>query len=103
MDISAIYGILKRGGYCASQIDFSTNWLGRSPRYYSHLIASRQEPGLGTLLALEWRLSNRLKDQPEVRQFLRDLRSHITTRSIVDQSIRGKRLERVKVTVGSAF
>ena len=56
MNILEIYKIIFALGLSQSQIEFSEIWLGRSPRYYSHLIASGNEPGVATLVALNNRI-----------------------------------------------
>ncbi|WP_152529620.1 DUF6626 family protein [Aliihoeflea sp. 2WW] len=91
MDIRTIYETLNKLGYANSQVEFSRFWLGRSARYYSHLIAAGREPGLGTLVALEWRLMTLLDGQPRICGLLEDLRNHISSRSITDQPTHGKR------------
>jgi hypothetical protein len=83
MDIRTIYETLHDLGYTSSQVEFSKDWLGRSTRYYSHLIACAQEPGLGTLVALEWRIRMRLQSEPRLATTLEALRKHIDTRAIV--------------------
>ncbi|WP_442880213.1 DUF6626 family protein [Aurantimonas sp. A2-1-M11] len=50
------YKQLLAEGFTRSQVHFSAVWLGRSPRYYSNLIATRREPGVATLNALSCRL-----------------------------------------------
>lgn len=54
--IGNIYCELHEIGLVGSQVEFSEMWLGRSKRYYSHLIATGQRPGLGTLVVLQLRL-----------------------------------------------
>lgn len=56
MKIKDIYEALRADGLTSSQMEFSRIWLGRSPRYYSHLIAVDREPGLATLCGISWRL-----------------------------------------------
>lgn len=56
MEISKIFELLQAQGVTKSQMEFSRIWLGRSARYYSHLVATGREPGLATLCALNWRL-----------------------------------------------
>ncbi len=56
MNILEIYDLIFALGLSQSQIEFSEVWLGRSPRYYSHLIASGNEPGVATLVALNSRI-----------------------------------------------
>ncbi|WP_373289367.1 DUF6626 family protein [Rhizobium wenxiniae] len=40
MKITLIYESFKEFGLTQSQLEFSRIWLGRSPRYYSHLVSS---------------------------------------------------------------
>jgi len=52
MTVKEIYERMSAAGIASSKMEFSRIWLGRSPRYYSHLIAKRREPGVATLSAL---------------------------------------------------
>lgn len=61
MDIEDIYERMRELGLAKSQMQFSAIWLGRSPRYYSHLMAIGRQPGLATLIGLEWRLEQLLE------------------------------------------
>ena len=54
--IHELYASLMRAKLTNSQVHFSTVWLGRSPRYYSNLLATRREPGVATLLEFNLRL-----------------------------------------------
>lgn len=56
MKIDEIFEEVRAQGLTKSQVEFSRIWLGRSARYYSHLVATGREPGLATLCALSWRL-----------------------------------------------
>ncbi len=60
MEIRFIYEQLYEAGLVRSQMDFSAVWLGRSDRYFSHLLATQREPGLATLSALLIRLERML-------------------------------------------
>lgn len=64
MTVKEIYEQMSASGLASSQMEFSCIWLGRSPRYYSHLIAKRREPGVATLSALIWRLDALLARTP---------------------------------------
>lgn len=64
MTVKEIYEQMSASGLASSQMEFSRIWLGRSPRYYSHLIAKRREPGVATLAALIWRLDALLARTP---------------------------------------
>lgn len=90
MDVECLYWQFRELGLARSQVEFSQVWLGRSPRYYSHLMAECRQPGLATLTALRWRIARLVAElQPSV---LRDqlerievsLAESIELRSIVD-------------------
>ncbi|WP_373279276.1 DUF6626 family protein [Aurantimonas coralicida] len=89
MKISDVYRELSSAEFARSQLEFSEIWLGRSKRYYSHLLAEGREPGIGTLIALEGRLRRQagIAVQPEDRELLRRLgqrlRLHIETRGLI--------------------
>lgn len=90
MRVLDIYTKLADAGFARSQVEFSEVWLGRSKRYYSHLVAEGREPGLATLIALEGRLRRQAGTQPEsssrnrLLEMSDELRSVIATRSVVD-------------------
>lgn len=84
MDIRTIYETLNKLGYAKSQVEFSRFWLGRSARYYSHLLATGREPGVGTLSALEWRLSTFLSEQEDVAHMRSAIRASVTRRSVIE-------------------
>lgn len=85
MKIKDIYEALRTDGLTSSQMEFSRIWLGRSPRYYSHLIAIDREPGLATLCGISWRLKRmRLDNYPALLDFQRKLASEIERRAITD-------------------
>lgn len=56
MKIKEIYETLCDLKLTDSQMQFSRIWLGRSPRYYSHLVAVGRDPGIATLCGIKWRL-----------------------------------------------
>ncbi|CAH0343150.1 DUF6626 family protein [Rhizobium sp. CECT 9324] len=85
MKIKEIYEALRADGLTSSQMEFSRIWLGRSPRYYSHLIAVDREPGLATLCGVSWRLNRmRLENYPTLLDFQQRLGSEIERRAITD-------------------
>ncbi|UXT41647.1 hypothetical protein FY137_10800 [Agrobacterium tumefaciens] len=85
MKIKDIYEALRADGLTSSQMEFSRIWLGRSPRYYSHLIAVDREPGLATLCGISWRLKRmRLDNYPALLGFQQKLASEIERRAITD-------------------
>ncbi|AQS61039.1 hypothetical protein AGRHK599_LOCUS2073 [Rhizobium rhizogenes] len=85
MKIKDIYEALRADGLTSSQMEFSRIWLGRSPRYYSHLIAVDREPGLATLCGISWRLKRmRLDNYPGLLDFQRQLAREIERRAITD-------------------
>ncbi|UXT49609.1 hypothetical protein FY136_10305 [Agrobacterium tumefaciens] len=83
MKIREIYEAMYADGLTNSQIEFSRIWLGRSPRYYSHLIAVGREPGLATLCGISWQLkSMRLEAYPVLLEFQQKLANEIERRAI---------------------
>ncbi|MCZ7890068.1 hypothetical protein O9X99_00100 [Agrobacterium salinitolerans] len=85
MKIKDIYEALRADGLTSSQMEFSRIWLGRSPRYYSHLIAVDREPGLATLCGISWRLKRmRLDNYPALLDFQQKLASEIARRAVTD-------------------
>lgn len=88
--IRDIYGTMKAAGLTNSQVDFSRIWLGRSDRYYSHLIAVGHEPGLATLCGIKWRLEQ-LRSQsksapdPTLLELQHQIASEIERRAITDR------------------
>lgn len=58
MRVQEIFEALFDLGLVRSQMEFSRIWLGKSPRYYSSLLARRQQPSVGTLTGLLFRLRN---------------------------------------------
>ena len=67
MRIQDIYRALNELGLVRSQMEFSRIWLGKSARYYSSLLSRQQEPSVGTLTALLFRLRNTLAHTSEVQ------------------------------------
>lgn len=87
MDIQTIYAQLKDAGLVRSQMQFSEVWLGRSPRYYSNLLATKRQPGHATLNHLHVRLAglaDPASDTGELRELAANLRQHIDRRAIFD-------------------
>lgn len=62
MKLVEIYAAMHQARLTKSQMEFSTIWLGRSPRYYSYLLATQREPGLATLCGIAWRLEQFLEN-----------------------------------------
>lgn len=58
MIIQEIFEVLSDLGLVRSQVEFSRIWLGKSPRYYSSLLSRQQQPSLGTLAGLLFRVRN---------------------------------------------
>ncbi len=89
MKIKDVFETMQSSGLASSQMEFSSIWLGRSPRYYSHLIAVGREPGLATLYGIKWRLeqlqarSSSVPD-PALLEFQQKLASEIDRRAITD-------------------
>ena len=89
MEICTAFDQLVRLGLTTSQVQFSSVWLGRSPRYFSHLLATGREPGLATLTALHWRLRMAAGSMDAsvgsmITDIADDLQTHIERRAIVD-------------------
>jgi hypothetical protein len=85
MKIKDVYDALHDAGLTNSQMEFSQIWLGRSPRYYSHLIAVGREPGLATLCGIVWRLKRMpLESYPELPELQHKLTNAINHRAITD-------------------
>ena len=88
MRVKEVYLELARAQLTSSQVQFSEIWLGRSKRYYSHLIAAGREPGLGTLVSLSHRLRRTLAamddcplDAKRLSGLAAELDRHIEVRS----------------------
>lgn len=85
MKIKDIYNALRDAGLTNSQMEFSQIWLGRSPRYYSHLIAVGREPGLATLCGIAWRLKGLpLESYPGLLELQHKLTDAIDRRAITE-------------------
>ena len=88
MIIEEIYRTLNEQGLVRSQVEFSRVWLGKSGRYYSSMLARQQQPGVGTLTGVLFRLSNVMDhtDEGKIRAALsllkQRLERHVTMRSI---------------------
>lgn len=65
MRIEEVYQTLNQQGLVRSQMEFSRIWLGKSPRYYSSMLAKQQQPSVGTLTGLLFRLRNVLDHTSE--------------------------------------
>jgi hypothetical protein len=94
MKVVQIYSAMHRAGHTTSQMEFSKIWLGRSPRYYSHLLATHREPGLATLCGIVWRLERFAEGLPteqaiKLLELKHAINAHIAHRSIVD--VRGRK------------
>lgn len=86
MKIKDIFDLMQTIGLTNSQMEFSRVWLGRSPRYYSHLIAVGREPGLATLYGISWRLQRmQLQQYPALLEFKCNLENEIVRRAITDR------------------
>jgi hypothetical protein len=88
MRISEIFPVMQAHGLTNSQVQFSTIWLNRSPRYYSQLIATDREPSVGALIGLANRIGRIARSMPLDRaQPLLDLKQvlelHCEHREIV--------------------
>ncbi|MDH6269456.1 hypothetical protein M2360_004884 [Rhizobium sp. SG_E_25_P2] len=78
MNVSEIYQSMRSLGLASSQVQFSTVWLGRSPRYYSQLVATDREPSVGALLGLSVRLDRIARSmKPDAASAVRDLVSSL--------------------------
>lgn len=94
MKLIEIYSALQQAELTKSQMEFSKIWLGRSPRYYSHLLATQREPGLATLCGIVWRLERFADGVPsrradELLELKQAINAHIARRAIVD--VRGRK------------
>jgi hypothetical protein len=85
MKVKEIYEAMAAAGLANSQMEFSSIWLGRSPRYYSHLLATQREPGLATLCGIVWRLDQMpLHGTPILLELKQQLANEINRRAITD-------------------
>ncbi|WP_108459686.1 DUF6626 family protein [Devosia naphthalenivorans] len=94
MKIQNVYQILQELGLVRSQMEFSRLWLCKSPRYYSSLLARRQEPSIGTLTGLIFRLRNILVhtnkggDWSAIFTLIQHLELHVGNRVVMDTALR---------------
>jgi hypothetical protein len=91
MDIRTVYERMNGAGLVRSQIQFSSIWLGKSDRYYSHLLATGRQPSLATLYALLIRLKRIADDLPNagqakqtVNELAVALSEHLRKRAVFD-------------------
>jgi hypothetical protein len=94
MKLVEIYTTMHHAGLTKSQMEFSKIWLGRTPRYYSHLLATQREPGLATLCGIVWRLERFAEGVPagrtdELLELKQAINAHIARRCIID--VRGRK------------
>lgn len=86
MKIKDLFDLMQSAGLTRSQMEFSSVWLGRSPRYYSHLVATGREPGLATLCGILLRLQRmRLQRYPALLDYKHKLDNEIARRAITDR------------------
>jgi hypothetical protein len=90
MTIKEIFEFMRECGLTNSQVEFSKLWLGRSDRYYSHLVALGREPGIATLCGIVWRLERLLENEPcsnslALSNLTRAIANRIERRSISDR------------------
>ena len=57
MLITETYALLKRRGLVANHVAFSLDYLNKGPRYYDHLLCSRQTPAIAAMMSLFVRVS----------------------------------------------
>lgn len=92
MTVKEIYDTMRAAGLANSQMEFSSIWLGRSTRYYSHLIASHREPGLATLNGVLWRIDSFVRSSPapdaELERLKNLIAADIACRAITDRQKR---------------
>ncbi len=62
MVLPALYDIFRRAGLARSQRQFSTEFCGRGPSYYSSSIARQRDASLAVLLRIERMVSGKLAD-----------------------------------------
>lgn len=60
--IDAVFEQLRNDSVCETACQFSKEFLGRSPSYYSVLKARKLQPTTDVLFTLEFALGNRAKD-----------------------------------------
>jgi hypothetical protein len=97
MRVQEIFEILANMGLVRSQMEFSRIWLGKSPRYYSSLLARQQQPSVGTLTGLLFRLRNIMAhtNEGEARSaiftLIQRLERYVAVRSITSSTPRSVR------------
>jgi hypothetical protein len=105
MRIEEIYQTLNQQGLVRSQMEFSRVWLGKSPRYYSSLLAKQHQPSVGTLAGLLFRLRNILVHTKEagarfaIFALIHRLEKHVAIRSITSGKMRSDHQGRLKAAV----
>lgn len=55
-DITHVYKTLKLCNIISTQEQFSTAFMGKSPRYYSYIVSTKRAPSIHTVYALALRL-----------------------------------------------
>lgn len=97
MRVQEIFEVLADMGLVRSQMEFSRIWLGKSPRYYSSLLAKQHQPSVGTLTGLLFRLRNTLAHTNEgairsaIFALIQRLDRHVAVRSITSSTTRSVR------------
>lgn len=92
MRVQEIFVVLSDLGLVRSQMEFSCIWLGRSPRYYSSLLARQQQPSVGTLTGLLFRLRNVHAHTPAasarsaIFALIQRLERHVSMRAICSRA-----------------
>lgn len=95
MRVQEIFEVLFDLGLVRSQMEFSRIWLGRSPRYFSSLLARQQQPSVGTLTGLLFRLRNIVAHTGEVEartalfMLIQRLEQYVAFRAISGRAVRG--------------
>lgn len=94
MRVQEIFETLADLGLVRSQMEFSRIWLGKSPRYYSSLLARQQQPSVGTLTGLLFRLRNILAHTSEagsriaIFELIQRLERHVALRVVYSPALR---------------
>lgn len=78
---------LQKHGFTKSQVDFSKNWLSKSPRYYSMMKATGKEPSVDVLARLACKLKQRkdlyegpyVHKMPQITNWLNPLTQKVWT------------------------
>ena len=103
MRVQEVFEVLTDLELVRSQIEFSRLWLGKSPRYYSSLLARQQQPSVGTLAGLLFRLRNVFVHTHEasarsaILELIQRLEQHVAVRSITGRGPRSVRTRVVPV------